>query len=83
MAELDKFIKIIPGSEKIKVNIDLHDLTHAFQGDYLTNSDINRNKESGTESVKSQGKPTTSAAQGTNPGQDPGAGSGGASGGGV
>ena len=55
MAELDKFIKSIPGPEKVKVNVDLHDLTYAFQGDYLSNKDLNTNKESGAAKSKGSG----------------------------
>jgi uncharacterized membrane protein YgcG len=59
--ELDKFIKMIPGSERKVYNVDLHALTYAFQTDHHHSGDLKDGEDKGKETAKTiKGKTTGS-----------------------
>jgi len=50
--ELDKFIKMVPGKERKVANVDLHDLTFAFQADHHTVTSLKSSKAVGGNGAK-------------------------------
>ena len=79
--ELDKFIKMIPGGESKRINVDLHSLTFTYQEDYNTAKSLESSKKGGSKSFE---KGPTGATMGTDSRRgssggegDPGGGGGG------